>query len=124
MLDAVETVLLFILPWSFVAKTGALALMWWHLRYRTVATGPLGERIDLSFRDQAIMSAFITWTMFLLSRGLDATEIDWPFVSLSLAGVSLWPWRTARSHFRVYQTYHDIAIDKEQKKGGSGVTPD
>jgi len=105
MLDAIETVLLLILPWSFVAKTISLGLMGYLLNRRTQAKGPVGAKINVEFRDQAIMSAFITWGMFLLSHGIDATEINWPFVSLALAGMTVWPFKTAWSHYDVYRTY-------------------
>jgi hypothetical protein len=116
--DAIEAALLLILPWSFVAKTVALAWMGWHLNVRTKPTGPLGQRINVEFRDQAIMSGWITWGMFLLSYGLDSSEIDWPWVSIALAGMSLWPFRAAWSHFRVYLTYRQIAREKSARTPG------
>lgn len=112
MLDAIETVLLLILPWSFVAKTAALGVMGWTFNVRTQPTGPLGERINVEFRDQFLMSALITWAMFILSHQVDATEIDWPFVTFALAGLALWPWRTAWAHFAVWRTYREIAREK------------
>ena len=105
MLDAIEAVLLLILPWSFVAKTLALGFMGWHLNYRTSKPGPVGAKINVEFRDQTIMSLLITWAMFIISRQIDATEIDWPFVTLALLGLALWPLRTAWSHYDVFRTY-------------------
>lgn len=108
MLDDVEALMLAILPWSFVAKTAALAFMGWHLNFRTESKGPVGEKINVEFRDQTIMSVLITWVMFIVSRQIDASEIDWPFVSLALTAVALWPWRTAWAHFDVYRTYRAL----------------
>lgn len=109
MLNAIEAVMLTILPWSFAAKSLAIGVMWWHLRFRTNASGPLGKRINIEFRDQFIMSVFNLWAMAILSRDVDATEVDWPLVTLALTGLAVWPWRTAWSHFRVYRTYRQIA---------------
>lgn len=117
MLDSIETVLLIILPWSFVAKSIALGVMWWTLSYRTTATGPLGQRIDISFRDQFVMSMFITWAMFILFLEVDASEVNWPFVTLSLLGLSLWPWRAAWSHYRVWRYYRHLAREKDAREG-------
>lgn len=112
MLDAIETGLLHILPWSFVAKTAALTLMWWTLDKQSIPTGPLGVRINVSFRSQALMSLLITWAMFILSRRVDASDIEWPFVTIALAGLSLWPMVAAWGHYQVWRTYRQIARDK------------
>lgn len=112
MLDAVEGCLLLILPWSFSAKSIALGVMWWHLRFRTEPSGRLGRRINVEFRDQFIMSLLITMAMVVLSRTVQADEVEWPFVSLVLFGLALFPFQVAWSYFRVYRTYREIAKDK------------
>ena len=112
MIDSMETVLLIILPWSYVVKSLALGLMWWALDKRTTPTGPLGRRINGTFWRQFIMSLFITWAMFILSSETDASEIDWPFVSVALAGLAIWPLPTAWSYFELYLTYRHIAREK------------
>lgn len=113
MIDAIEAVLLLILPWSFAAKSLALGVMWWELQFQTVPIGPLGQRINVEFRDQFIMSLFITAAMVILSRSVQADEVDWPFVSLVLMGLALFPFRAAWSHFQTYRTYRRIATGKE-----------
>lgn len=117
MLDSIEAVMLWVLPWSFVAKTVALTVMWWRLDKQTTPTGPLGERINDAFGDQALMSAFITWVMFILSTETDGSEIEWPFVTLALTMLTLWPFRTAWSYYRVWRTYTDIARKKKAMVG-------
>lgn len=113
MLDTIETVLLYILPWSYVAKTTAVAVMWWTLYRYTIPTGPLGESLNVQFRDQMIQAMFNTWVMFIVFQQVDATEVNWPFVSLALLGVTVWPWRLARSHYRTWRIYWKLAREKE-----------
>lgn len=108
MLDVIEDTMLAILPWSFAVKTIALGLMWWKLDRQTQPTGPLGVQINASFRLQFIMSTLITWAMFILSSRTDATDIDWPFVTVALAGLALWPFVAAWGHYRVWWTYRQM----------------
>lgn len=116
MTDNIEAVLLTILPWSFVLKSTAMLIMWWALQFKTTTTRPLGRRINVSFRDQLVMSIVITLAMFILSHETDATEIDWPYVSIALTLLAIWPLRTAWSHYRVWRKYREIARSKDQEQ--------
>lgn len=116
MLDAIEAVLLVILPWSYVAKTVAVGVMWWTLYRYTIPTGPLGESLNDLFRKQMIQAAFNTWVMFILSHEIDAREIDWPFVSLALVVVTVWPWLLGKSYFQTWRIYWRMAREKEARR--------
>lgn len=117
-LNAIETVLLAMLPFSFAAKTLALGFMWWHLRFRTSTTGPLGERINISFGATTIMSMFLTWLAYILYVDVDANEINWPMTTLALIGLAVWPWVTAWTHARVYLGYRRIAHGNAPRGAG------
>lgn len=121
MIDAIERVLLIVLPFSFVAKTAALGFMWWYLQYRTVPTGPLGTRINIAFRDQFIMSLLITQAMAILALEVDASEVDWPFVSLALAGIAIYPFRAAWSYYLTFRTYRRLSRRKHPRPDGPTV---
>jgi hypothetical protein len=109
MADSLEAFLLALLPWSFVIKTLAIGIMGLHLNRYTVPTGPLGKRINIEFIDQTIMSALITAGVFILASRVDPAHVYSPMDTILLAGVSLWPLRTAWSHYAVYRTYLQIA---------------
>lgn len=112
MLETYEAVLLFLLPYSFTSKSLALGVMWWHLRFRTISSGPLGDDINIEFRDQFTMSLFITLAMVILSQNVEPGDVEWPWVSLVLSGLALFPFKAAWSHFRVYRRYVRIARDR------------
>ena len=117
MIEVIEALLLKLLPLSLFLKTVALAFIWYHLRFHTSPVGPLGQRINISFRDQSIMSACITWAMAILAMEVDASEIDWPYVSIALTGIALWPIRTAWSHIEVYRQYRIIQRERSLTTG-------
>lgn len=112
--ESIVAIMLTILPWSWTAKTIALAVMWWTLSRKTVSTGPLGIDINISFRDQAIMSFIATLMMVVIWIEVDPADIQWPFIAALLAAGVLWPFRAARSHYRVWWTYRRIAREKER----------
>lgn len=120
MLDMIETVMLRVLPISFAVKSLALMLMWAHLRFETTPLGPLGEKINLSFRETFIMSVFLTWVMTLIAIYIDSSEIHWPVTSLAITACAIWPLRTAWAQWRVYYHYRNMdrlsrtARDKRQ----------
>jgi len=121
-LNSIESVLLATLPLSFAAKTLALGFMWWHLAFRTVPTGPLGRRINISFRDTTIMSSILTCLMVALWRLIDPADIHWPVTSALLFALAIWPWRAAWTHASVYLTYRQIAHEKASRTPGPGGT--
>lgn len=112
MINAIETVLLTILPWSFVAMTLALAVMWWTLDRRTTPTGPLGMNINDLFLVLLVKGVLTTWAMFILSSQVDASEIEWPFVTIALAGLALSPLGATWALYRMLRTYRDLAHQK------------
>lgn len=108
MLDTIEALLLLALPVSFALKTVAIGMMWLLLQFGTDPVGELGMEINESFRDVTIMSALLTWVMVLLAQNIDASEIDWPFVTLALTGLALWPIRVSYQQLRIYMVYRQI----------------
>lgn len=115
MLDSIETGLLLILPWSYVAKTAVVLVLWWTLQYRTITTTELGRRINDAFLKQWVMACINAGIMFAVQRGIDATEIHWPFISLLLLAAAVWPWVVARSYYREFASYRQM----ERRKRGA-----
>lgn len=90
MLDQIETTLLALLPVAFAGKTAVFT--WISLQLlseKPVST--LGKWINALFVATAMISALLTWLMWVLYQEVDATEVDWPLMSILLLLVTSFP---------------------------------